>query len=84
MFRTQSNAGRASRAGCESRTIALVVSVNPSWRDLSEEWYERHPYQPQNAFYVIVSEPEDSQSSDPTKASRYVALLPAKVRKPKS
>jgi hypothetical protein len=36
------------------------------------------------ALYLIVSEPEDSRSSDPTKASRYVALLPAKVRKPKS
>jgi hypothetical protein len=35
------------------------------------------------ALYLIVSEPEDSQSSDPTKARRYVALLPAKVRKPK-
>ena len=35
------------------------------------------------ALYLIVSEPEDSHSSDPTKARRYVALLPAKVRKPK-
>ena len=31
------------------KKIALVVSVNPAWRDLSEEWYERHPYQPQSA-----------------------------------
>jgi hypothetical protein len=36
------------------------------------------------ALYLIVSEPEDSQSSDPMKVRRYVALLPAKVRKPKS
>jgi len=28
------------------KKIALIVSINPSWRDLSEEWYERHPYQP--------------------------------------
>jgi len=35
------------------------------------------------ALYLIVSEPEDSHSSDTTKARRYVALLPAKVRKPK-
>jgi len=31
------------------KKIALVVSVNPSWKDLSEEWYERHQYQPQSA-----------------------------------
>ena len=31
------------------KKIALVVSVNPAWKDLSEEWYERHPYQPQTA-----------------------------------
>jgi putative endonuclease len=31
------------------KKIALVVSVNPAWRDLSEECYERHPYQPQIA-----------------------------------
>ncbi len=28
------------------KKIALIVSVNPAWRDLSEEWYERHQYQP--------------------------------------
>jgi len=29
------------------KKIALVVSMNPSWRDLSEEWYRRHQYEPQ-------------------------------------
>src|ERR1700724_2677242 len=29
---------------------------------------------------LIVGEPEDLQASDPTKAMRHVALLPAKVR----
>ena len=29
------------------KTIALIVSMNPEWRDLSEAWYERHPYAPQ-------------------------------------
>jgi putative endonuclease len=28
------------------RKIQLIVSLNPTWRDLSEEWYLRHPYQP--------------------------------------
>jgi putative endonuclease len=30
------------------KKIALVASMNPSWHDLSEEWYERHQYQPQS------------------------------------
>jgi putative endonuclease len=28
------------------RKIALIVAVNPAWRDLSLEWYERHEFQP--------------------------------------
>ena len=28
------------------RKIALIVSVNPEWKDLSMEWYERHQFQP--------------------------------------
>jgi putative endonuclease len=28
------------------KKVALIVSVNPAWRDLSLEWYERHPFQP--------------------------------------
>jgi hypothetical protein len=24
----------------------LIVSVNPTWIDLSEGWYDRHLYQP--------------------------------------
>jgi len=31
------------------KKIALIVAVNPSWRDLSLEWYERHPFQPDAA-----------------------------------
>ena len=31
------------------KKIALIVSVNPGWRDLSVEWYERHEFQPQAA-----------------------------------
>jgi len=29
--------------------IALIVSVNPAWRDLSQEWYESHQFQPRAA-----------------------------------
>ncbi len=28
------------------KKIALIVSMNPTWRDLSLEWYERHAFQP--------------------------------------
>jgi putative endonuclease len=32
------------------KKIALIVSVNPAWRDLSLEWCERHPFQPDAAL----------------------------------
>jgi len=28
------------------KKISLIVSVNPEWKDLSLEWYERHQFQP--------------------------------------
>ncbi len=28
------------------KKIALIVSVNPAWRDLSLEWFEHHPFEP--------------------------------------
>jgi putative endonuclease len=28
------------------KKIALVVSVNPTWADLSKEWFEHHPFEP--------------------------------------
>ena len=28
------------------RKVALIVSINPAWRDLSADWYDRHPFQP--------------------------------------
>ena len=28
------------------KKIALIVSVNPEWKDLSQEWFERHQFQP--------------------------------------
>jgi putative endonuclease len=31
------------------KKIALIVSMNPEWRDLSEAWFVRHQYQPENA-----------------------------------
>ena len=31
------------------KKIALIVSVNPAWKDLSEGWYERHQWQPEKS-----------------------------------
>jgi len=31
------------------KKIALIVSMNPESKDLSEAWYVRHQYQPENA-----------------------------------
>src|ERR1700722_10859048 len=31
------------------KKIALIVSVNPAWRDLSLQWTERHAFQPDAA-----------------------------------
>jgi putative endonuclease len=28
------------------KKIALIISVNPEWKDLSEEWFARHQFQP--------------------------------------
>jgi putative endonuclease len=38
------------KGGLRSKKIALIVSVNPAWRDLSLEWYERHAFQPDTAL----------------------------------
>jgi putative endonuclease len=30
------------------KKMALIVSMNPEWKDLSETWFVRHQYQPNN------------------------------------
>jgi len=30
------------------KKIALIVSMNPEWKDLSETWFLRHRHQPDN------------------------------------
>jgi len=37
------------------KKIALIVSVNPTWSDLSLEWHERHEFQPDGAANKAVS-----------------------------
>ena len=37
---------KAIKGWLRIRKIALIVSFNPAWRDLSEEWFKRHRYQP--------------------------------------
>jgi len=31
------------------KKIALIVSTNPAWKDLSAGWYQSHQYQPRKA-----------------------------------
>ena len=31
------------------KEMALIVSMNPEWKDLSEAWSIRHQYQPESA-----------------------------------
>jgi putative endonuclease len=35
------------------KKIALIVSVNPEWRDLSLEWFQRHAFQPDDNVRII-------------------------------
>jgi putative endonuclease len=35
--------------------IALIVSVNPAWRDLSVEWYERNAFQPDTGITLAAT-----------------------------
>lgn len=34
-----------------AKKMALIVSVNPTWKDLSLEWYVRHAFQPDASVY---------------------------------
>ena len=48
------------------KKIALIVSMNPGWKDLSEGWYVRHRYQPDNAQVLrreSFAKAKDSTSS---------------------
>jgi putative endonuclease len=31
------------------KKMALIVSMNPEWKDLSEAWFTRHQYQPESS-----------------------------------
>jgi putative endonuclease len=39
------------------KKIALIVSINPAWRDLSLEWFERHEFQPDATAKVAHAKP---------------------------
>jgi len=45
------------------KKVALIVSVNPAWRNLSQRWYSHHQFQPQPT--VILSKVQDLRSSRP-------------------
>jgi putative endonuclease len=56
------------------KKIALIVSINPSWKDLSAEWYERHQYEPQ-AGQEIQLPPRPNQSPSAPQKSRPIPNL---------
>jgi putative endonuclease len=31
------------------KKLALIVSVNATWKDLSDGWYDRHRWQPEQS-----------------------------------
>jgi putative endonuclease len=37
------------------KKIALIVSVNPAWRDLNLEWFEQHAYQPDTSVALAAT-----------------------------
>ena len=45
------------------RKIALIVSVNSAWRDLSLGWYERHAFQPDAGIAPVPTPKPDKLSS---------------------
>jgi len=48
------------------KKIALIVSMNPEWKDLSDGWYIRHRYQPDKCIDPssrILRHAQDSASS---------------------
>jgi putative endonuclease len=45
------------------KKIALIVSVNPAWRDLSLDWYEQHQFQPSPRSAPAAMTPESKLSS---------------------
>jgi hypothetical protein len=44
------------------KKIALIVSVNPAWRDLSLDSYERHAFQP-DAGIALAAAPNPTKLS---------------------
>jgi putative endonuclease len=53
------------------KKIALIVSVNPTWRNLSAEWYERHPFQPDKQTAATACHPDAAPSAmeEPTRSA---------------
>jgi hypothetical protein len=48
------------------KKMALIVSMNPEWKDLSEGWFARHRYQPDSTQVLrrdSFAKAKDSTSS---------------------
>lgn len=44
--------GKRIKGWLRIKKTALIISINPGWRDLSEGWCERPQHQPQRAQYT--------------------------------
>ena len=43
------------------KKIALIESVNPTWEDLAEHWYDRHKYAPEQQVPRRCAPRDDTQ-----------------------
>ena len=63
------------------KKIALIVSINPAWRDLSLEWYGHYPFEPDasnaetSTSFVILSRVFRGEGSMHPACSSYAARL---------
>jgi hypothetical protein len=44
------------------KKVSLVQRQNPQWRDLSGDWFERHPFPPAQLSETAADETQDSST----------------------
>ncbi len=55
------------------KKIALIESVNPTWEDLADHWYDRHRYAPEQQVPRRGAPRDDTQEDMQTKPKERVA-----------
>jgi len=46
------------------KKITLIVPVNHTWRDVRDGWYDRHQFQPDNAWIAKDIRPQTAMAPD--------------------